>query len=38
MKAKCYNVRNEEYKNYGDLEIEMCDEWYFYYGTLNLGL
>ena len=35
MKAKCYNVRNEEYKNYGDLEIEMCDEWYFDYGTFE---
>ena len=27
MKARCYNVKNKAYKNYGGRGIEVCDEW-----------
>lgn len=27
MKARCYNPKNKEYKNYGARGITVCDEW-----------
>ena len=27
MKARCYNVNNKEYKNYGERGITICEEW-----------
>lgn len=27
MKARCYNPKHPEYKNYGDRGIKVCDEW-----------
>lgn len=27
MKARCYNLKNKEYKNYGGRGIKICDRW-----------
>lgn len=27
MKARCYNIKHNSYKNYGGRGIEICDEW-----------
>lgn len=27
MKARCYNIKNKRFKNYGDRGIKICDEW-----------
>lgn len=30
MRARCYNIHNPEYKNYGGRGIKICDEWQNY--------
>lgn len=42
MKSRCYNPKNENYKNYGERGIKICDEWLndfmnFYNWALNNG-
>lgn len=27
IKKRCYNNKSKDYKNYGDRNIKMCDEW-----------
>ena len=27
MRARCYNIKNNRYKNYGARGIKICDEW-----------
>jgi len=27
MKSRCYNIRTEQYKNWGGRGITVCDEW-----------
>ena len=42
MKSRCYNPKNENYKNYGGRGIKVCDEWLndfmnFYNWSINNG-
>lgn len=29
IKDRCYNYRNDAYKNYGVKGVKMCDEWFY---------
>lgn len=35
MKTRCYNVKSDDYKNYGGRGIKVCDEWHDFRNFYN---